>query len=133
MRAAWGAHTEAAGDSPPAAMCLSAAADNLAAGRDLLHTHFTTDQFGWRHGTSPWAAAIASRQVTGALAGEIGSYAGHLAARRAPVSCRGLSREAASTGPGALLRWSIAGAGRLIQRHRRPRLLCSLASASRGR
>jgi hypothetical protein len=51
-------------------MCLAAAADNLAAGRDLLHTHFTTDQFGWRHGTSPGAA---------------------------------------------LLRWPVAGAGRLIQ------------------
>jgi hypothetical protein len=34
-------------------MCLAAAAGNLAAGRDLLHTHFTTDQPGWRHGTSP--------------------------------------------------------------------------------
>ena len=80
MRAAWGAHTEAGDDSPPAAMCLAAAADNLAAGRDLLHTHFTTDQFGWRHGTSPWAPAIASRHVNGALVSEIGSYAGRLAA-----------------------------------------------------
>src|SRR5260370_39836510 len=39
MRAAWGAHPEAGDDSPPAAMCLSPAADNLPAGRDLLHTH----------------------------------------------------------------------------------------------
>jgi len=38
MRAAWGAHPEAADNSPPAAMCLAAAADNLLAGRDLLHT-----------------------------------------------------------------------------------------------
>ena len=60
-------------------MCLSAAADNLLAGRDLLHTHFTTDQVGWRHGTSPWAPAIASRHVNGALVSEIGSYAGRLA------------------------------------------------------
>ena len=100
---------------PGTALCLRPPPGNLAAGRDLLHTHFTTDQFGWRHGTSPWAAAIASRQVTGALAGEMGSYAGHLAARRAPGSRRGLSREAASTGPGALLRWPVAGAGRLIR------------------
>jgi DDE domain len=45
MRAAWGAHTETDDDSPPGtAMCLAAAADNLAAGHDLLHTHFTTDR-----------------------------------------------------------------------------------------
>ena len=90
MRAAWGAHTETDDDSPPGtAMCLVAAADNLAAGRDLLHTHFTTDQFGWRHGTSPWAAAIASRQVNGALVGEIGSYAGHLAAGALQLAAAG--------------------------------------------
>ena len=95
MRAAWGAHTATGDDSPPGtAMCLAAAAGNLAAGRDLRHTHVTTDQPGWRHGTFPWAPAIASRHVGGALAGERGSYAGHRA---------------------ALLRWSIAGAGRLIQ------------------
>jgi hypothetical protein len=80
MRAAWGAHTQAGDDCPPGtARCLSAVADNLAAGRDLLHTHFTTDQAGWRHGTSPWAAAIASRQVNAALVSEIGSYAGRFA------------------------------------------------------
>ena len=40
MRAAWGAHTETDDDSPAGtAMCLAAAAGNLAAGRDLLaHT-----------------------------------------------------------------------------------------------
>jgi hypothetical protein len=40
-----------------------------AAGRDLLPTHVTTDQPGWRHGTFLWAAAIASRQVNAGLAG----------------------------------------------------------------
>jgi hypothetical protein len=80
MRAAWGAHTEPGDSSPPgAALCLSAASDNLVAGRDLLQTHFTTGQFGWRHGTSPWAPAIASQQVNAALVSEIGSYAGRLA------------------------------------------------------
>jgi hypothetical protein len=65
-----GRATETDDDSPPGtAMCLAATTDNLAAGRDLLHTHFTTDQSGWRHGTSPWAPAIAGRQVNGALAG----------------------------------------------------------------
>ena len=80
------------------------AADNLAAGRDLLHTPFTTDQSGWRHGTSPWAPAIASRQVNGALAGEIGGYTEHLAAgalqaaaagsaERLPACCASLRME----------------------------------------
>ena len=87
MRAAWGAHTEAGEDCPPfTARCLSAAADNLLAGHDLLHTHFTTDQFGWRHGTSPWASAIASRQVNGALVSEMGGYAGRLAAWALPLA-----------------------------------------------
>ena len=63
--------------------------DNLAAGHDLLHAHFTTDQFGWRHGTSPWAAAIASRQVNAALAGEIGGYAGRLAAGALQLAAAG--------------------------------------------
>jgi hypothetical protein len=90
MRAAWGAHTATDDDSPPGtAMCLAASADNLAAGRDLLPTHFTTDQFGWRHGTSPWAPAIACRQVNGALAGEIDSYAGHLAAGALQLAAAG--------------------------------------------
>jgi hypothetical protein len=70
MRAARGAHTQTGDDSPPGtALCPAAAAGNLAAGRDLRHTHFTTDQPGWRHGTSPWAPAIASRHVNAALAG----------------------------------------------------------------
>ena len=80
------------------------AADNLAAGRDLLHTHFTTDQSGWRHGTSPWAPPIARRQVNGALAGEIGGYTEHLAAgalqaaaagsaERLPACCASLRME----------------------------------------
>ena len=85
-----GARTPRPAISPPGtAMCLVAAADNVAAGRDLLHTHFTTDQFGWRHGTSPWAPAIASRQVNGALVGEIGSYAGHLAAGALQLAAAG--------------------------------------------
>ena len=47
MRAAWGAHTETDDDSPPGtALCLAAAAGNLAAGRDLRHTHVTTGQSG---------------------------------------------------------------------------------------
>jgi hypothetical protein len=100
MRAAWGAHTETDDDSPPGtAMCLAAAAGNLAAGRDLLHTHFTTDQFGWRHGTSPWAPAIASLQVNGALVGEIGSYAGHLAAGALQLAAAGSAERLPARAP----------------------------------
>jgi hypothetical protein len=80
MRAAWGALGDGHDDAQSAvAACLSAAADNLAAGHDLLQTHFTTDQFGWRHGNSPWAPAVASQQVNAALVTEIGGYAGRLA------------------------------------------------------
>lgn len=56
---------------PAGALHLSTAADNLAAGHDLLQTHFGTDQSGWRHGTSPWAPAIASQQINAALVSEM--------------------------------------------------------------
>jgi len=80
MRAAWGALGDGSDDAPDAAAaCLAAAADNLAAGHDLLQTHFTTDQSGWRHGTSPRAPAIVSPQAGAALITELGGYAGRLA------------------------------------------------------
>jgi hypothetical protein len=80
MRAAWGALGGGSGAAQhAAAACLSAAADGLAAGHDLLQTHFTTDQSGWRHGKSPWAPAIVSPPVSAALITEIGGYAGRLA------------------------------------------------------
>jgi hypothetical protein len=80
MRAAWGALGGGNDDAQhAAAACLSAAADSLAAGHDLLQTHFTTDQCGWRHGNSPWAPAIVSQQVNAALITEVGGYAGRLA------------------------------------------------------
>ena len=80
MRAAWGALGDGDDEAQhAAAACLSAAADDLAAGHDLLQTHFATDQFGWRHATSPWAPAIASPQVGAALITEVGGYAGRLA------------------------------------------------------
>jgi hypothetical protein len=122
MRAAWGAHTEADDDSPPAAMCLSAAAGNLVAGRDLLHTHFTTDQFGWRHGTSPWAAAIASRQVNGALVSEIGSYAGRLAAWALQLAAAGSAgrlpaQAQVAISEGCRWLWVAEAAARVVRHH----------------
>ena len=122
MRAAWGAHPEADDDSPPAAMCLSAAADNLLAGRDLLHTHFTTDQFGWRHGTSPWAPAIASQQVNGALVSELGSYAGRLAAWALQLAAAGSAgrlpaQAQVAISEGCRWLWVAEAAARVVRHH----------------
>jgi hypothetical protein len=123
MRAAWGAHPEAADDdSAPAAMCLSAAADNLLAGRDLLHTHLTTDQFGWRHGTSPWAPAIASQQVNAALVSELGSYAGRLAAWALQLAAAGSAgrlpaQARVAISEGCRWLWVAEAAARVVHHH----------------
>jgi hypothetical protein len=50
----------------PAIGHLSAAADHLAAGRDLLNTHFTADPDGARTTASYWAPVITSGPVTAA-------------------------------------------------------------------
>ena len=66
--------TEAAStatDLHPAVAYLAAAADNLAACRDLLQTHFTTGRDGIRTGRSYWAPVITSGRVTAALLGEL--------------------------------------------------------------
>jgi hypothetical protein len=60
--------------SHPAVRHLSAAADHLTAGRDLLHTHFTTDPSGVRTASSYWAPLITSGPVTSALFAELGGY-----------------------------------------------------------
>jgi hypothetical protein len=123
MRAAWGARTEAGDEPPPGtAMCLSAAADNLLAGRDLLQTHFTTDQYGWRHGTSPWAPAIASRQINAALVGEIGSYAGRLAAWALQLAAAGSAEKLPAQAQVAISEgcrwlWVAEAAARVVRHH----------------
>jgi len=69
-----------AGDVHPAAWHLAQAAVQLAAGRDLLHTHFSNDPFtGARIRTSTWAKVIHSQPVTDALLGQIGGVAAKLA------------------------------------------------------
>jgi hypothetical protein len=73
-------------DSHPAVQHLSAAADLLAAGRDLLQTHFATGAGGTREGRSYWAPAITSRPVTAALLGEIAGYTLRLAPWTARLS-----------------------------------------------
>jgi hypothetical protein len=58
-------------DVHPAVAHLAAAADHLAAGRDLLQTHFATGPDGTRTGASHWAPVITSGPVTAALLGEL--------------------------------------------------------------
>jgi hypothetical protein len=64
----------------PAPWHLARAADQLAAGRDLLHTHFSSNpSIGAQTRASPWAKVIGSQPVTDALLGEIGGLAAQLA------------------------------------------------------
>jgi hypothetical protein len=58
---------------------LSAAAASLAAGADLLQTHFTTSPGGPREPDSGWALVITSRPVAAALASEMAGIASQLA------------------------------------------------------
>ena len=68
------------GEPHPAARHLADAATQLAAGRDLLHTHFSTDPAtGARNRASAWAKAIYTPPVTDALLSDIGSMAAQLA------------------------------------------------------
>src|SRR5438034_4592833 len=73
-------------DSHPAVQHLSAAAGFLAAGRDLLQTHFATGPGGAREPRSYWAPVITSRPVTAALLGEIAGCALRLAPWTARLS-----------------------------------------------
>ena len=51
----------------------------LAAGRDLLNSHFTAGTNGTRTATSHWAPVIAAGPVTSALLGELAGYLQQLA------------------------------------------------------
>ena len=74
-------------DSHPVVRHLSAAADLLAAGRDLLHTHFTGPPSA-QTARSDWAAVILSWPVTSALISEVAACARQLApwAAQLPVT-----------------------------------------------
>ena len=65
--------------APRRARHLEAAATELAAGRDLLHTHFAIDPDGLTLGRSEWASAVTSVPVTRALANEVGQWSLRLA------------------------------------------------------
>jgi hypothetical protein len=79
-------HGSAAGDAHPAVRHLSSAASHLAAGRDLLQTHFTYSPARRPMRTSIWAAAITSRPITVPLLNELGAYSQHLAIWTAQLS-----------------------------------------------
>ena len=65
--------------SQPVAGHLAAAATCLAAGRDLLQTHFADPPHGAAGSPSAWANALASKPVTQALVSDIGRLAAQLA------------------------------------------------------
>jgi hypothetical protein len=71
-----GSGTQPAG---PLAASLSAAATGLAAGRDLMRTHFTTGPDGQWSTRSNWSAAICSAPVTRAITAEAASWSQRLA------------------------------------------------------
>ncbi len=77
-----------AGDAHPVAAHLSAAAAYLAAGRDLLHTHFADGPAGPQAPASWWAQAITSGPVTAALLGELAGYTHDLASWIAKLMVR---------------------------------------------
>jgi hypothetical protein len=76
-------------DAHPVARHLTAAADNLAAGRDVLQSHFARGPYGGWEGISYWAPAITSRPVTSALMGELARHARTLAPWAAHLSVSG--------------------------------------------
>jgi hypothetical protein len=73
-------------DAHPAAQHLSAAAGFLAAGRDLLQSHFASRPAGAQEGRSYWAPVITSRPVTAALLSELAGCALRLAPWTARLS-----------------------------------------------
>ena len=75
------AATAQTGQEPPhpAAWHLARAAEQLAAGRDLLHTHFAADPSGAWTSTSSWGRVTYSPPIIDALLSEIGGLAAKLA------------------------------------------------------
>ena len=124
-------------DSHQAVQHLSAAAGFLAAGRDLLQTHFATSPGGTWERHSYWAPVITSRPVTAALLGEIARCALRLAPWTARLSVPEATAGDVPAGTGlAVLTAShctwVAGAAVQAAHRRHPpsadahRLLCAI-------
>jgi hypothetical protein len=123
--AAAGAADASASDSHRVVGHLSAAADHLAAGRDLLHTHFAGGPAGLRTPRSYWAPVITSEAVTVALLSELAGYTQSLASWIAKLPGRRVSPGAPTSAHLALHRaepWlRLAGAAiQAAQRERYP-------------
>jgi hypothetical protein len=88
-QAATAVQDAAADNTHPAVGHLSSANGYLAAGRDLLQTHFTTGPAGAPVGSTRWATVINSRPVTSALLAELAAYSRKLAAWTAQLSRAG--------------------------------------------
>lgn len=78
-RAATATSTRHATTTYPAVRHLSSAADHLAAGCDLLKTHFTTSRTGLQTGISRWAALIWSPPAATTVLSDLAGYAGRVA------------------------------------------------------
>ena len=87
---------QVSGTVPQRARHLAAAAAELAAGRDLLHTHLATDRDGLTRARSEWASAVTSVSVTRALVHEIA----RLSLRLAPFTAWLAACAAAQRRPG---------------------------------
>jgi hypothetical protein len=109
-------------DAHPAAGHLSSANSYLAAGRDLLQTHFITGPAGQPVGRTWWAAVITSPPVTAALRAELAECSRQLGAWTAQLSRTGSLHAglpaAASQGLRAASRWLRAGASTDPAAHR---------------
>jgi len=111
--------------SHPAVRHLSAAADHLAAGRDLLQTHFTEGPFGGYEGNSYWAPVITSGPATSTLLSDLAGYARQLAPWAARLSVTGTMDSGvpavASLALHAATRWLwVAGAAVEAAQRQRP-------------
>jgi hypothetical protein len=84
---------------PGRAQHLAAAATALAAGRDLLHTHFAIEPGGLIEERSEWAPAITSTSVTRALASEMARWSAILAPFMSRLAASA-ALEALPRGPG---------------------------------
>lgn len=77
---------DSTGPAAQTARHLSAAAGYLAAGRDLLCTHFVTGPDGYQAGCSGWSAVIGSPAVTLALTRQLAAWCEQLAPLAAHLS-----------------------------------------------
>jgi hypothetical protein len=100
-----------ADETHPAVRHLRAAADYLAAGRDLLRTHFASEPGDEQARNSSWAPLLASWPLTAALLTELAAHARQLAPWAARLSVTGTMNSSEGITLHVASRWmSIAGA-----------------------